>query len=825
VTVTDNNLCTATHSRTISTITSALTASSTIVNITPCYGDSNGSIDLTPGGGTPGYSYSWSSGQTTQDISGRTAGTYTVTITDANGCTLTHSRTLTQPAQVSASASVTNITTCYGDTTGSVTVSVSGGTAPYGLYSAQGYEVEVPVTLSNLDAFSGTFWVKDVNNCVSSTFDITITQPSQITSTLTVNHVTVHGGSDGSISQSVAGGTGAKTYSWSNGATSRDISNLTAGTYTVTITDANNCSITKSATVEEPGICPCTWLGITSNDWRTATNWDCGFEPTDTCDVIIPQGTPFPCEILNNAECRSLTIQANASLKIINTNQLDIYGDFTNNGTFIRNNSVVKFLGSSEQHIYGTGQTDFWNLHIVNTSSTGVRLHKSIGIYGDMRMLDGYVFTGTDTVKVETSSQGALQVFNENSFIVGKVRRRINNIGGQGYEFPVGDAGAPNRFFRAYIRTHNIVGTNYLTVWFGPLQNHSNEMLTTAFVNPPNDFHNYYNYNVPIVQINGPDTTTITDPNAVGYTSVSEYLNREFKLGETVQDDGIQYTYIAPEGQWNFEPDQQPSAGFYDMIIYITNLSGLSDNNFGVLKRPTGADGRYWSGGGGKMKPFNGEGRKLSDGYAMRMMLTTFSGGGAGGGGGGGLPIELLDFNAKLVDDHVELTWTTATEINNDYFTIEKSDGEQFRQVAIVPGAGNSSVTRYYSKIDYDPFAGTSYYRLKQTDYDGRFSYSNVVSVNYQPAVTIDAEDEVIVFPNPSGGEFSIVLKNPSDIVTLYLYDAKGKLVYNETYSANQKDYVHLLKLDAITQGVYYLKADLGNKVIYTKKLMLFGEK
>jgi len=823
VTVTDNNSCTATHSRTISTITSALTASSTTVNITPCYGDSNGSIDLTPGGGTPDYTYSWSDGHTTQDISGKTAGTYTVTITDANGCTLTHSKTLTQPSQISASASVTNITTCYGDNSGSVTISVSGGTAPYGLYDDEGFVTGVPSTLSNLPAFTGTFWVKDANNCVSGTFDITVTEPSEITSTLTINDVTTHGGSNGSISQSVSGGTGSKTYSWSNGATTRDISNLTAGTYTVTITDANNCTITKSATVTEPGICPCTWLGTTNNSWHEETNWDCGFVPSDTCDVIIPASTPAPCEILNNAECRNLTIQPTASLNVIGTNQLDIYGNLTNNGNFIRNNSVVKFLGSAEQHIYGTKQTNFWNLHIVNSSATGVRLHKSIGVYADMRLLDGYVFTGTDTVKVETDNQGSLLVFNANSFIVGKVRRKINNIGQHGYEFPVGDDGTPSRFFRAYIRTNNLQGTSYLTVWFSQISNHSNTELQEAFLSPPADIANYYPDTIPKVNIiNGDTTTTLLTPNS-GYTSGS-YANNHYNIKEAVEEDGVQYSFLAPEGIWHFEPNRQPTGGFYDMIIYTTNLSGLSDNNFGVLKRPTGTNGRYWCHGSGKMNPFNGPGRKLSDGYAMRMMLTTFSDGGGGGGGGGGLPIELLYFKARLVGNKVELFWETATEINNDYFTVEKSDGKVFRQIAIVPGAGNSSTPKSYTSTDYDPFTGTSYYRLKQTDYDGKFAYSEIVSITYNPDVIADEDNELTIFPNPTGGQFTVILKKPSEKVVLYMFDSKGKLVFTETYKAREEDYMYTVQLDGLLDGVYYLKADAGNKTIYTKKLLLFGE-
>lgn len=825
VTITDASGCTLAHSKTLTQPAAALSASSTTVNPT-CNGTNNGSIDLTPAGGTSPYTYSWTGGATTQDISGKAAGTYTVTITDASGCTLAHSKSLTQPGNLTASIIENNITTCYGDSSGSAILEYSGGTGPFTIIINEVIEIPTgmgPDTMTGLMAGTISVQIKDANNCLSPFYDIDITEPSRITSTLTVTDVSTPGGSDGAINQSVSGGNSPYMYSWSNGAGTRDISSLTAGTYAVTITDDHGCTVSNSAVVDEPPACPCTWLGTISNVWSVGGNWDCGYIPTDTCDAIIPAATPFTCNIQSNAACRSLTIKANATLIITGSNQLEIHGNLTNNGTFICGNSVVKFLGTSEQHIYGSSQTNFWNVHIINSSATGVQMHKSIGVFGDLRLLDGYLFTNTDTVKVETSSQGALQVFSPNSFIVGKLRRKINNIGSHGYEFPVGNAGRPSGFYRAYIRTNNLQGTSYLTVWFGPLANHNDSQLLEAFLNPPSDIANHYPDTVPKVNIVNGDTSTSLLTAVSGYAS--HYVNNHYNLQETIEDDGIQYTYLAPEGVWHFEPNRQPTGGFYDMIIYITNLSGLSDNNFGILKRPTGTDGRYWCSGKGMMNPFNGEGRKLSDGFAKRMMLTTFSEGGGGGGGGGGLPIELLDFSAKLVDDYVELTWVTATEINNEYFTVEKSDGKNFRQVAIIPGAGNSTVTKYYSKIDYDPFPGVSYYRLKQTDYDGRFAYSQIVSVNYQPLASISDENEVIVFPNPSGGNFSVVVKKPAEKVTLNLYDVKGKLIYTTSFSVREENQSYQIQLDSWEQGVYYLKADLGNRVIYTKKLMLFGEK
>ena len=93
-------------------------------------------------------------------------------------------------------------------------------------------------------------------------------------------------------------------------------------------------------------------------------------------------------------------------------------------------------------------------------------------------------------------------------------------------------------------------------------------------------------------------------------------------------------------------------------------------------------------------------------------------------GNGTPLPISLLDFNVRPVLNQVEITWTTASETNNDFFTVERSqDGREFIPIGVVDGAGNSNTILNYKLMDADPYVGISYYRLKQTDFDGKFEY------------------------------------------------------------------------------------------------------
>lgn len=169
------------------------------------------------------------------------------------------------------------------------------------------------------------------------------------------------------------------------------------------------------------------------------------------------------------------------------------------------------------------------------------------------------------------------------------------------------------------------------------------------------------------------------------------------------------------------------------------------------------------------------------------------------------LPIELLFFHATLNNaKKVDLNWSTATEINNDYFTIEKSkDGLTYETVSIVDGSGNSNTRINYSSVDNDPYQGFSYYRLKQTDFDGKFEYSNLVGIDY----TNIESNYLNVFPNPSmDGSFSINVEgNSSDKITISVIDMLGKEIYSTSFTLTNdgNSVLTLNQLSDLPPGVY----------------------
>jgi hypothetical protein len=177
----------------------------------------------------------------------------------------------------------------------------------------------------------------------------------------------------------------------------------------------------------------------------------------------------------------------------------------------------------------------------------------------------------------------------------------------------------------------------------------------------------------------------------------------------------------------------------------------------------------------------------------------------------GALPITLTSFDAEVIDDKkIKVNWVTESEINNDYFTVEKSkDGKSFEVVAVVEGAGNSSVPLSYSEIDLEPLNGVSYYRLKQTDYDKKFSYSDLIKVEI-----VDAIGELTVYPNPV--ENITNLSFMSAIVgaaTVEIHDLTGKRIATYVHQVTKGENKFTFSTEELTSGIYFLTVKSGDEL------------
>ncbi|MFZ4785965.1 MAG: M43 family zinc metalloprotease [Flavobacteriales bacterium] len=230
------------------TVTAPPTVTLTSSNPT-CNGSTNGSFTAAVTGGNSPYQYSWNNGQTTANISGLGAGSYTLTVTDAQGCIGSGIGSLTAPSALSISSTINNVS-CSGDNNGAITLNATGGTGTKTYSWSNGM---TGAAISNLSAGSYTVQVSDANGC-SATQSFTISQPSPVSVSVFHSDASCYAYNDGTASASATGGTGAINYSWSNGMTGTITSGLAAGTYIVTATDANGCTDVESFIVEQPSM-------------------------------------------------------------------------------------------------------------------------------------------------------------------------------------------------------------------------------------------------------------------------------------------------------------------------------------------------------------------------------------------------------------------------------------------------------------------------------------------------------------------------------------------------------------------------------------------
>ena len=259
VIVSDDNGCQTGTELTITEPGVPLQADGVIVNVN-CYGNSTGTITQTVSGGTPPYTYSWSGGITTKDRTSLAAGTYTVRITDYKECFIDQSYTITQPAAaLSATATVTDVS-CFGSSNGQIIVNVTGGSSPYSYSWTKTGGGFSAVTKDILGRGTGFYnvTITDTKNCTFTLTNIEIKQPAVLTLTRSITDAACYGANTGSINLTVSGGSQYVApalpyiYSWSNGAATEDIGSLTAGTYSVTVTDKNGCTATASYVVGQP---------------------------------------------------------------------------------------------------------------------------------------------------------------------------------------------------------------------------------------------------------------------------------------------------------------------------------------------------------------------------------------------------------------------------------------------------------------------------------------------------------------------------------------------------------------------------------------------
>ena len=190
------------------------------------------------------------------------------------------------------------------------------------------------------------------------------------------------------------------------------------------------------------------------------------------------------------------------------------------------------------------------------------------------------------------------------------------------------------------------------------------------------------------------------------------------------------------------------------------------------------------------------------------------------------LPVELLQFTARYIGPKtVSLDWSTASELNNDYFTLQRSsDGIHFIDLAEVDGAGTSNTVNHYNYIDAQALSGISYYRVMQTDWDGTYTFSKIVKIDDASLKTLS----IILSPNPAVSGSSIFLDlmgtEAHTKIQVGIYDMLGRLMYTSTFISDASGSVHedIGNLVSLSQGTYIVSVAPSSQTEYKQKILIY---
>jgi hypothetical protein len=662
--------------------------------------------------------------QTTATASGLVAGTYTVTVTDDEGCSAIASVTINQPAQIGLTMTKVDVS-CFGGNDGSATVTVSGGSAPF-TYLWNTVPAQTTATASGIVAGTYTVTVTDDEGC-SATASVTINQPAQIDLTMSKVDVSCFGGNDGSATVTVSGGSAPFTYLWNTvpAQTTATASGLVAGTYTVTVTDDEGCSNIGVIVLEE------------------------SMEPCD-CEVTIGDFVWY--------DFNKNGIQDNNELGI---NGIPVYlveagsdGEYGTPDDVIVQNTVTKGSGQNTGYYFfnqvceGTYAV-CWEIDTLQYFFTFPNLGGDPAKDSDANPMTGCSFPFTIT-----NNSG-----DDLTIDAGLIDRCIELTypGEIGYDqvlcFPgempmelvetVGPIGGPDDYEYMWLYTTDqvsffpgganwieISNTNYPNYQPGPLSQ------TTYFIRCIRHVGctNWYESNIIEIEI--------VNPEAVIIAPTSQVLCANTNFIFRARDNGQGATYF-----WDFGLDATPATA---NSRSVNNVS-WSTTGFKTITLTVTVDGCT-----------------VTETYIYEIEPCNCK------------PI-IQTINTSYTNEmpQVDISWYFDAWFEDHQFIISRSlDGINFKFVDLVTGKKMKELSYLYT--DTSPYAGRSYYRITMQDIAGNIEHSTVEEVNVGKL----GQSNIRFFPNPASSYIIVDILDPlNEEGEIHFFDALGKLIHVQTIS------------------------------------------
>lgn len=553
-----------------------------------------------------------------------------------------------------------------------------------------------------------------------------------------------------------------------------------ATTYTVTATSSSNCTSSASVSVGINTATPSSiasatgatlaagdylWNGYGSTAWTTAGNWyaydgsafavSSAVPATTTRVFVLPASTSNACiSGSNNAtvsaagNASNVFIGSGATLLINGGQTLNVTGNWTNNGTFTSNvTGAVSFTGTGTQSIGGSSANAFTNL-IVNKSAGTLTLSSPASVSALLTMTSGNIATtATNLLTVGTNASSPGSIYWTAGTVTGPLKRFISGTASNTMAagiFPVGNT-AYNRYAQV-------------------------------------------NFN--------------SNPGAGG-SIIAEYKSGICPTGASglpATINGLLITNYEDEGYWEITPTGADlNITPYDLVLRGNNLSTVTSlSDLRVIKTSNHTAWNDNPAGDGDHVAPTGSNSDFTIGASAMVGFSWFN---IGANNVTPLPVTLTSFSANCTGDAVDVRWVTVSESNSQQFIVEKSrDLNYWTKEAVQAAAGNSNHKIQYAVTDSDPFGGTSYYRLVQTDNDGVQKIYGPISVSCK-----EAENSIIVFPNPANGAFTVQVSSDTDIASaeIVLMDLTGKTVAAHMIAIHQGNNQILFNEQGLQRGTY----------------------
>lgn len=659
-------------------------------------------------------------------------------------------------------------------TGGSQTLTVSG---PNPSYSYEWYDASTggnllgsgtSYTVDPVLSGSNSYWVQATNSFSCSGPRTEVIIIGNDTPAPTVPNESTCGA--GNVTFTVSSPGVGYTYNWYSGSCGGTlIQSSTSTSFTTSISatttfyveavpvgcGASTCTAITATLIAPPN--PIVWLGAVggANNWFNTANWTSGCLPNCNTNVSIPNLAIDPdigFDPSMNAACADINLQSGAELSFSDSKAvLDVCGNFTHSGIVTTNNyGLVRFIGSNAQSYSKTGSGDFHDVTLNNTAASPSLTVSSGNMVIDstFTFISGKVITGSNNLIVENTDVAAITGHSVSNYVVGNLIRYFASSGA--YDFPLGNMDA---YELATIDVTSTTGLSYL------LGN---------FTNPANATGS----GLPLVE------STL---------SFNRILNNGGVNATTGHTNG---------GIWTMTPDA--GTANYGLTLYGRNFDNFGASHT-IVRRVTTGPGA-WAFPGTAVSNTNVANvitvvRSGISGFSQFGIAVTDD----------VLPVSLINFTAKCYQGRVSVHWATVSESENDYFSIERSqDGISWEIAGSVDGAGNSNQLRNYAFEDYEAFSGQSYYRLRQTDFNGVFEYFGPVAVDCE---SNQQGPTVSIYPNPFSSEVFLEIYNLDDInAVVRVYNSIGSLVY-EKLIGEIKGYSRLsLNLGDLAPGVYNLE-------------------